>query len=111
MCSVTQEEPLYKISVSYIDFQGAKNSHVIIVLIEFWRLLEVPDWGFESSSRYKYDQLPKKNLGTKFQLPTLIFKVQRTLRSLLSGLGLWRMLDVPDWGLDSSSRYKYVHLP
>ena len=49
---------------------------------------------------YQYVQLPKKNPCTKFQFPSLIFKVQRTLKSLLSGLGLLRMLEVPDWGLD-----------
>ena len=74
-------------------------------------MLEVPDWRLESSSRYKSVQLPKKNVCTKFQLPTLSFKVQRTLVSLLSRLGLSRTLEAPDWGLESSSRYKYVQLP
>ena len=32
-CSVTQEESTYQISGSYIEFQCAKNSYVIIVLI------------------------------------------------------------------------------
>ena len=50
-------------------------------------------------------------LCTKFQFSTLSFKVQRTLMSLLSRLGLWRTLEVPYRSLDSSSRYKYVQLP
>ena len=82
------------------------------LLSEFmlWRLLEIPGWGLKYSSMYEYDQLPKNNPCTKFQFPVLIFKVQRTLMSLLSALGLWRTLKVPDWGLESSLRYKYVQL-
>ena len=76
-----------------------------------WRILEFPDRACKIWFRYEYDQLPKKILCTQFQVPTLSFKVQRTLRSLLSRLGLWRMLEVPDWGLESSLRYRYVQLP
>ena len=66
-----------------------------------WRTLEVPDSGLESSEWFIYVQLPKKNLCNKFQLPTLSFKVPRTVMYLLSGFGLWRMLEVPDWGFKS----------
>ena len=65
-----------------------------------WRMLEVPDWWLEFESRYKNVQLPKMNVSSKFQSPTLSLKVQRTLMSLLSELGLWKMLEVPDWGLE-----------
>ena len=40
--------------------------------------MEVPDWGWKSSSRYEYDLLAKKSLFTKFWLSTLSFQVQRT---------------------------------
>ena len=73
--------------------------------------MDVPDLGWESLTRYKYVQLPKTNLCTKYQLPILSFKMQRTLMSSLSGFGLWRMLEVPDWGSETLLRYKHVQIP
>ena len=93
------------------SFNMQRTLMSLLSLLGLWRSLEVLDWGSESSLRYKYVQLPQKNLYTKFHPPILSFKVQRTLMSLLSGLGLWRTLEVPDWSLKSSSRDKYVQLP
>ena len=74
-------------------------------------MLEVPNGGSESSSRYEYVGLPNKNICAKFWLPTLCFKMQRTLMSLLSWLGLWGLLEVPNLGFGSLSGFKYVQLP
>ena len=51
--------------------------------------MEVPDWGFESLSRYEYVQLPKKNISDKFWHPTLSFQAQSTLIYPLCGLGFF----------------------
>ena len=74
-------------------------------------MLRVPDSGPESSSRCKIYQLPRKNLYTEFQPLPLSLKMQRTLMSLWSELGLWTTLEVPDWGFKSRSRFQNVDIP
>ena len=95
---------------STLSFKVQRTFMSLLSGFMLWRLLEIPDWSLESSPICEYVQLPKKNPCTKFQFPVLIFKVQRTLTSLLSELELWRMLEVPDWGLEFSLRYKCIQL-
>ena len=73
------------------------------------KMLEGPDWGLASWSWFRYGQWSLINQCSKFQLPLLILKMQRTSCPLSPHLGLWRMLEVPESGLASWSWFRYGH--
>ena len=53
--------------------------------------------------------IPKKNLCT-ILTPYIKFKVQRTLKSFLSRVAFWGILEVHDHGMKSRLKYEYVNL-
>ena len=77
----------------YIDFDGAKNIHVLYVPIwDFggrWSL-DVPDCSLVSLSWFVYGHWSLIHPGPKFWSPLLILKLLRTSM-------FWRRLEVPDW--------------
>ena len=76
----------------------------------FWRTWEVPEWDLASWSLFWYGQWSLVHPGSKFWLSILILKLQRTSISLKSWLEPLRILEVPDWGLESWSWFGYGHL-
>ena len=81
-----------------------------------WRTLEVPDWDLESSSRYKHVQVPKKNLCSKFQLPTSSFNMQRTCHycPYWGCGGRWKFLigvQNLHWGINMFNYLKRISIP
>ena len=87
----------------YIDFDGAKNIHVLYVPIwDFggrWSL-DVPDCSLVSLSWFVYGHWSLIHPGPKFWSPLLILKLLRTSM-------FWRRLEVPDWSLTSWSWFGY----
>ena len=75
-----------------------------------WRTLEVPDWGLASWSWFGYGHLSLTHPRSEFWFSILNLKVQRTASPLIPNLGLWRMLEVPNWVLASWSWFGYGHL-
>jgi len=73
--------------------------------LRLWRTLEVPDWGFITRTVYAWVIYFLMYLGLKFQSYRLNTRMQRTLLSLMSLLGLWRTLEVPDWNFLEPVRY------
>ena len=91
--------PLRNCLASYIEDRCIKHHHVIFVLIEavgvtggFWL-------GFGALIIILSFQLPYMSLFAEFSLAIFSIEKSRTLMSSLSWLRLWRMLDVPDFGL------------
>ena len=78
-------------------------------LLDLWRTLEVPDWGLGSWSWFGYGHWSLMHPWSKYLDFLLILKVQRTYMSFKYFLGLWRTLEVPDWGLASWSWFGYGH--
>ena len=74
-----------------------------------WGMLEVPDWGLASWSWFGYSHWSLIYTWSEFWLFNLILKVQRTSCPLSPHMGLWRTLEVPDWGLASWSWFGYGH--
>ena len=72
-------------------------------------MLEVPDWGLASWYWFKYGHCSLVHPYAEFWLSILILKVQRTSMSFKSWFGLWRMLEVSDWGLASWYWFEYGH--
>ena len=49
--AIVFDAPIFPILALYLDFKGAKNIHVLQVLIlGFKRMLEVSDWGLATGS-------------------------------------------------------------
>ena len=74
-----------------------------------WRMLDVPDWGLASWSWFGYGQWSFLHTCFEFRLCILILKVQEHICQLSPDLGLWRILEDPDWGLASWSWFGYGH--
>ena len=73
------------------------------------RTLGVHDWGLASWSWFGYGHWSFIQACSEFWLSILILKEQRTSCPLSSYLGLWRTLEVPDFGLASWSWFGYDH--
>ena len=73
-----------------------------------WRTLEVPDWG---SASWYLDIVTGLwyNNGPIFGSLSLFWKCKEHPCPLSSHLGVWRMPEVPVWGLASWSWYEYGH--
>ena len=80
-----------------------------------WRMLEVPDWCLATFSWFGYCPLSYVPCS-KFWPSILIWRCKEHPCPSSPDLWLWRMLEVPDWGLASSSGYGYgpwslIHTP
>ena len=94
--------PIFRILALNLNFEGAKSIHVLKVLI----------WDSGGCQRFltkvshldlNLDMVPGLWYTHVLNLGSLLFilKVQGTAMSLSPDLGLWRTLEVPDWGLAS----------
>ena len=99
-----------KLGLSYLDFEGAKNIHVLKVLIwgfgGRWRFLTgvwhlYLDLDIVTGLWYTYDP----NLGSLSQF----WRCKEHPHHLSPDLGLWRTLEVPDLGFLSLSWFGYSH--
>merc|ERR1711954_486692 len=83
--SLVSDTPMIRILALYLDFEDAKNIHVLQVIIwgfgECWRFL-TGVWHFDLD----FDMVTGF-LYTKFWLSILILKVQRTCMSFKSSFG------------------------
>ena len=73
------------------------------------RTLEVPDWGLESWSRFGFGNWLWYTHDLNFGSLSWFWRCKEHLCILRCYLGLWRMLEVPDWGFESSSWVGYGH--
>ena len=96
----------------YLDFEGAKNIHVLSVLIwgfgGCWRILTgvchlYLDLDVVIGLWYNHDL----NIGPL----SWFWSCKEHPCSWSPHLGLWRTLEVPDWGLASWSWFGYDHWP
>ena len=72
-------------------------------------MLEVPDWGWASWFWLGYGHWSFIQPWSEFWLSLLILRCKEQPCSLSHYLGLWRILEVPDWGLASWSWFGYGH--
>ena len=63
-------------------------------------MLTGPDWALESSLLIGHFHLYLTLPFSKFWMYACSLKVQGTSMSFKSSYGLWRTLEVPDWGLE-----------
>ena len=104
--------PMFQIWALYLDFEHAKNNHVLYVLI----------WGFGGCWRFLTGVLHLDldlnmvtglchthgpNLGFLFWF----WRCKEHSCPLSHHLGLWRILEVPGWGLAAVSWFGYCHWP
>ena len=94
--------PMLQNLALYLDFQGAKNMHVLYFLI--FRIVEVPDKGFWPLSWF-IKGLYAQNVASL----SWFSRCKEHLCPLNTYLGLSRMPELPDWGLASLSSDGYGH--
>ena len=86
--SLIFDTPMFQILALYLDFEGVKNTHVLLDLdLGLLRMLEVSDWGLASWFWLGYGHWFLIQPQSKFWLSTLILKVQRTSMSFKSSFG------------------------
>ena len=102
--------PMFQIVALYLNFEGEKNIHVLKVLIwgfgGCWRFLTGVwhlDVDFDMVTGLWYTHIP--NFGSLFW----IWRCKEHPCLLSPHLGLWRTLEVPDWGLASWYWFGYGH--
>ena len=102
---------MIQILALYLNFEGAKIIHVLKVLIwdfgECWRFLTGvlhldPDLNMVTVLWYTHDP----NFGSL----SWVWRCKEHQCPLSPHLGLWRVLEVPDWGLASLSWLEYGDL-
>ena len=104
------DRPMYLILALYLGFEGAKNIHVLLVLI----------WGFERHWRFltgaPYFDLELDIVtglwytnGPNFGPLSWLWWCKEHPYPLSPDFVLWRMLKVPDWGRGSWSWFEYGH--
>ena len=72
-------------------------------------MLEVPDCGLASWSWFGYDFWSLIHLFLKFGSLSWFWRCKEHPCPLSPHLGLWRMLEVPEWGLVSGSWFGYAY--
>ena len=101
---------IFQILALYLDFEGAKSIKVIQVLIfgfgGHWRFMTGvwnPDIELDLVTGLWYTHIP--NFGSL----SWFWRCKEHPCPLGPDLGLWRTLEVPDWGLASWSWFGYGH--
>ena len=74
-----------------------------------WRMLDVPDWGLASSSWFGYGPWSLIHIWSKFRSLSWFWSCKEHPCPPSPHIGLWRMLEVPDWSLASLSWFGYGH--
>ena len=86
--SLVFDTPMIQILALYLDFDGAKNSHVLgSPHFGLRRMLAVPDWGVTSWSWFGYGHWSLMEPCSKFQLSIFNLNVQRSSMSFKSLFG------------------------
>ena len=70
----------------------------------FWRMLEVPDWGFTSWCWYGWGHWPLIHQWSKFGFWSRVWLCKE---NWCPGFGSWRALEVPDWGFAFEYLFEY----
>ena len=78
---------------------------MFLTLLGLWRTL---DWGFINWKLYAWVINVPMYICLTFQSHILNIRVQRTILSLMSSLGLWMTLELPDWSCITWKVYKWV---
>ena len=108
--SLVFDTPIIQIFAFYIDVEGAKNIHVLDILIwdfsYWWRFLTgvwhlYCDLDIITSLWYTHIQI--------LDSLSFLWRCKEHSCPLSPDLGLWRMLEVPDWCLASWSWFGYGH--
>ena len=102
--------PMIQILALHLDFEGAKNIHVLQVFIwgfgGRWRFLTGVwhlEFDLDRVTVLWYSYIP--NFGSL----SWFWRCKEHPCPLSPDLGLWRMLEVPDWGLASWYWFGYGH--
>ena len=74
-----------------------------------WRMLGVPDWSLVSWLWFGYDYWSMNHLCSNFGFLSWFWTYKDHPCPESPDLGLWRILEVPDWGLGSWSWFVYGH--
>ena len=108
--SVVFSTPIFKILALYLVLEGAKNKHVLLVLIwgfeECWRFLTGVwhlDHDLDIANGFWYTHV------TNFGPLSWYWRCNVYPCPFSPDLGHWRTLQVPDWGLASWSWFRYGH--
>ena len=110
ICSQVFGISMYGILALYLDFEGAKNIHVLKALI----------WGFEGHWRFltwvlhPYIDLDMVTGLWYSHILTFIsllwfWRCKEHPCPLSPEMGLWRTLEVPDWGFEAWYWFGYGH--
>ena len=75
----------------------------------FWRLLEVPDWGLHPNIDLDIITGLWFTHNLNFGSLSWFWRCKEHPCPLSPHLGLWRTLEVPDWGLTSCSWFGFCH--
>ena len=104
--------PIFQILALYLDFEGAKNIHVLQVFIwgfgGCWKFLTWVchlELALDMVTGLWYTYIP--NFGPL----SWFWRCKEHPCPLSPYLGLWRMLEVPDWGLASWSEFGLFEEP
>ena len=102
--------PMFWILSLYLYFEGAKNINVLLVPIWglgcCWRFLTGVwhhDLDLDMVNGLSYTNFSNSDTLSWF------WRCKEHLCPLSRDLGLWRMLEVPDWGLASWFWFRYCH--
>ena len=104
------ETPMFQILTPSLDFEGAKNINVVYVLI----LGFLGRWTLVTGVWHLYFDLDFFSglwytSITNFGPLSLFWRCKENPCPLCPDLGLWRMLELPDWGLASLFWFGYGH--
>ena len=90
------DTPMIQILALYLDFEDEKKIYVLLVMI----------WGFGGWWRFLTGYAHFSNLGSLFWF----WRCKEHPCPLGPDWGLWRLCEVPDWGLGSCPWFEYGHL-
>ena len=106
--SLVSNIPMIRILALYLNFEGAKNIHVLWVLI--WDFEEC--WKILTGAWHLNLDLDIVTVLLCIHIPNFgslswFWRCKEHTCLLSPDLGLWRRLEVPDWGSESWSWYDY----
>ena len=97
----------FKFWFSTFIFQLQRNPCPLKPHLGLWRMLEVSDRGLASWSRFGYVTGLWYNHDLNFSSLSCVWSCKEHECPLSPYLGLWRRLEVPEWGLASWSLFGY----